>query len=428
MAELARRLIAAGHVVTFAGPETGRPRIWPDGAENIKLPDYRLGGPAKVPLQSKWDHLPWRRRHLTNAAVASLPLRETKDLLARNEFDLVLVDFELHPHIILSLAASKKVALFSCMFVGPANVHAPPLDCTIVPGSGPSGTKIGIAVAWAALWARLRWSAFRRRLRSAGGDYSEVLQSLARTEGIALKTHTTRWRWQYPFAWHRLPLILIQGRELDFPQPRDPLIRYVGPMMTKPGVNTRVECAVLDMAKQAQQQGKRVVYIGFGSIMNQRSKLIVELWAALAKKPDWFVVHSLGGVAQPQLKVTPPPNVKVVDWVPQKALLEIADLAVIHAGINTIIECIEAEVPMLCIPQVNDQPGGAARVAFHGLGAFVPPDGNANAFLSKMIELIDNDDIRRRCHVMHQQFDKCQSDQVLERVVEQLLSEGAESQ
>ena len=43
---------------------------------------------------------------------------------------------------------------------------------------------------------------------------------------------------------------------------------------------------------------------------------------------------------------------------------------VTHGGMNSIVECIYRQVPMLAYPlnRCWDQPGNAARIVFHGLG------------------------------------------------------------
>ncbi|TFY98444.1 glycosyltransferase [Ramlibacter rhizophilus] len=63
----------------------------------------------------------------------------------------------------------------------------------------------------------------------------------------------------------------------------------------------------------------------------------------------------------------------VTDFVPQPAMLAHAQLAVTHAGINTVMDCLAAGTPMLALPLAFDQPGTAARVAWHGAGLQMHP-------------------------------------------------------
>ncbi|MFC1811277.1 glycosyltransferase [Thermodesulfobacteriota bacterium] len=63
-----------------------------------------------------------------------------------------------------------------------------------------------------------------------------------------------------------------------------------------------------------------------------------------------------------------PGDTILVDFAPQLALLDRADLLITHAGINTVMEALAREVPMVALPQGADQPGMAARVQYAGVG------------------------------------------------------------
>ncbi|ALN74490.1 glycosyltransferase [Aureimonas sp. AU20] len=58
----------------------------------------------------------------------------------------------------------------------------------------------------------------------------------------------------------------------------------------------------------------------------------------------------------------------VTDFLPQRAVLAEADLCVSHAGLNTVLDAMEAGVPVLALPIAYDQPGVAARLLHHGAG------------------------------------------------------------
>ncbi|WP_062206664.1 glycosyltransferase [Aureimonas sp. AU12] len=58
----------------------------------------------------------------------------------------------------------------------------------------------------------------------------------------------------------------------------------------------------------------------------------------------------------------------VTDFVPQRAMMREADICVSHAGLNTVLDALEAGVPVLAVPIGYDQPGVAARLVHHGVG------------------------------------------------------------
>ncbi|WP_019995936.1 glycosyltransferase [Aureimonas ureilytica] len=62
----------------------------------------------------------------------------------------------------------------------------------------------------------------------------------------------------------------------------------------------------------------------------------------------------------------------VTNFLPQRAVLAEADLCVSHAGLNTVLDAMEAGVPVLALPIAYDQPGVAARLVHHGAGLRLP--------------------------------------------------------
>jgi UDP-glucoronosyl and UDP-glucosyl transferase len=61
----------------------------------------------------------------------------------------------------------------------------------------------------------------------------------------------------------------------------------------------------------------------------------------------------------------------MINRVPQIEVLKRAALCITHAGINTALESLAEGVPMVAIPIGFDQPGIAARIAYHGVGEFI---------------------------------------------------------
>jgi zeaxanthin glucosyltransferase len=62
----------------------------------------------------------------------------------------------------------------------------------------------------------------------------------------------------------------------------------------------------------------------------------------------------------------------VVKYAPQLELIKKASLVITHAGMNTTLESLSNGVAMVGIPVTADQPGIAARIAWSGVGEFVP--------------------------------------------------------
>ena len=123
---------------------------------------------------------------------------------------------------------------------------------------------------------------------------------------------------------------------------------------------------------KAIKQNYRIVFCSLGTLETidfQAAIVFLRKVIEVHKNlPDVFLIISAGTLGQ-KLKASNS-TLRVYEWVPQKELLPHCDLMITHGGLNSIKECVLAEVPMLVYP-LNlkiDQPGNAARVVYHGLG------------------------------------------------------------
>jgi UDP:flavonoid glycosyltransferase YjiC (YdhE family) len=109
---------------------------------------------------------------------------------------------------------------------------------------------------------------------------------------------------------------------------------------------------------------------------------------AVGRRDDWIGVFGLGARIDPAALAPLPDNVLVFPWAPQMRLLERADVAMIHAGMTSVYECIHHRVPIVVFPIGDsfDQYGTAARVAHHRLG---PVGDRATATTATIQGLVD---------------------------------------
>jgi UDP:flavonoid glycosyltransferase YjiC (YdhE family) len=110
-----------------------------------------------------------------------------------------------------------------------------------------------------------------------------------------------------------------------------------------------------------------LVYASLGTLQNGSEKpfrTIAEACDGLGVQ----LVLSLGGGMEPerlgQLRGDP----VVVRYAPQLELIKRAAAVITHAGLNTVLETLAEGVPMVALPQGNDQPGVASRLAASGAG------------------------------------------------------------
>ncbi len=80
----------------------------------------------------------------------------------------------------------------------------------------------------------------------------------------------------------------------------------------------------------------------------------------------------MGGGCDPAELGELPGDPIVVRFAPQLKLVELADLVITHAGMNTTVEALAQGKPLLALPVANDQPGVAARIVRSGCGLMIP--------------------------------------------------------
>jgi len=91
----------------------------------------------------------------------------------------------------------------------------------------------------------------------------------------------------------------------------------------------------------------------------------------------------------------------VTGFAPQRAALARADVVVTHAGLNTVMDALEAGTPQLALPIAFDQPGVAARIAHAGTGLkLLPPLAGVKALRGALRRLLDEPHFAERSRAL----------------------------
>ncbi len=163
--------------------------------------------------------------------------------------------------------------------------------------------------------------------------------------------------------------ILTQSpQEFDFPNSSLPTqLRYVGPLQHDA---TRASIAF----PWDKLDGRPLVYASLGTLVNGSENVRNLLLQAMSMLPELQFVLTLGGSDPSATSGKRPSNVMVVEEAPQLEVLKRASLCITHAGLNTVLECLRLGVPMVAVPIGFDQPGVAARIAYHQVGEKIELD------------------------------------------------------
>jgi zeaxanthin glucosyltransferase len=125
-----------------------------------------------------------------------------------------------------------------------------------------------------------------------------------------------------------------------------------------------------------------------GTLVNGLNNVYGAILEAVSQFQEMQVVLSVGKNVNPGDLGSIPSNTIVVPIAPQIELLKRAALCIAHAGLNTALEALAEGVPIVAIPIGYDQPGVAARIAYHGVGEFVEVGNLTARHLSELIRKV----------------------------------------
>jgi len=141
--------------------------------------------------------------------------------------------------------------------------------------------------------------------------------------------------------------------------------------------------------------GRPLVYASMGTLQNG-SKEAFQIIAKGCANLDVQLVISLGGGFKTDEFQDIAGEPILVEFAPQLELLERASVVITHAGMNTVLESIDAGKPMVAIPIGNDQPGVAARLAAKGAAIVLTRRTLTPAKVEKAVRnVLENDSYAR---------------------------------
>lgn len=154
-------------------------------------------------------------------------------------------------------------------------------------------------------------------------------------------------------------------RGVDFPRAASPAgLHHLGPWRP-PGGERPFDW----LGHRPRRAGEPLAFASLGTLQGHRLGLWQRIVRACRAEGVQLVVAHCGRLAAPQAEQLRREGADwVTDFVPQQAMLAQADLAITHGGLNTVMDALAAGRPMLVLPLAFDQPGVAARVAWHGAG------------------------------------------------------------
>jgi UDP:flavonoid glycosyltransferase YjiC (YdhE family) len=427
--ELARRVAAAGHRVTFAGDADARPLVEHHGLAFLSLDPDRydpfLEEDAATPALVRLRDIVRRRARALEALAVGTFARFVRE----HPPDLILINGEMHAHIITASAAGARVVLLNSFVSTWRHPGVPPPHTLARPGTGWSGTRTGAALFWQVLRLRKRYRRWSERVRRIGCDRVSVYRDLARAVGFAFERDTDASQWLMPFTYRHLPVLSLHAQEFEFAHEPPAHVHFVGPMVLASrhdqpqgaADHDRLE-AILARRRDAGPDG-RLIYAGFGSVLSTDLAFLRRLLRIVEARAGWELVVSLSHRVAPSALGTLPDRVHAFPWVPQVRVLQYADVAVTHGGIGTVDECVVSGVPVLVYcGWETDMAGTTARVVHHGIGIAGDRRRDTTADIRAHVDrLLDEPDFRERVRRLQRRYAAYIDTRVAERTVDALL-------
>ena len=203
------------------------------------------------------------------------------------------------------------------------------------------------------------WAVKRNRVGYHASAY------LMRPIGSVVIAYAARWnlgaRRRVDHALSRSLQISQMVPGLEFPRSRlPPVFHYVGPLRgaAPPG-------------PALPRDGRPLAYASLGSLQGGRFRVFRRFAEAAERAGMQLVLTHAGGLTEAQVARLPGRPL-AFDFLPQAPILREASVAILHGGLNTVLDAGAAGVPVVVVPIAFEQGAIAVRVEQAGVGIGLP--------------------------------------------------------
>ncbi len=373
---LARDLAARGHRISYLGHPQVQALVEAQGFAFLPFAGHASEGMAQVhgstvatPPRGRWARRLAAER-LFRRYTAALVDGTLDACLTSADADVLLCDSFLWSIAMRARCLGLPTIQVSTSLFLYDNLHIPPAVAGITPRPGPL-SALRVILAWKLMhlrhgftkrWASRLFGSYRAPLRMH--HLSDAFFWVARRSGFRCR-HGRTYVMDEIGPHLVLPELVLCSASFQFPGllPRERY--YCGDFID---LERKEQSLSFDPA------GRPIIFCSLGTsaaAYAEARRFFDAVSAASRMAPEWFfVLH----ISDPALlgAFSSTDNLLVVSWIPQLALLRRAAVMVSHGGLNTIMECVQCQVPMVILPCARDQPGNAARAAFHHLALTAP--------------------------------------------------------
>ena len=142
-----------------------------------------------------------------------------------------------------------------------------------------------------------------------------------------------------------------------------------------------------------------LAFCSLGTLQGGRAELFHAFASALAELGLRAVIAHGGRLSREAASALPGHPI-VADFLPQRAVLARCRLAIVHGGLNSVLDALSAGVPMIVTPIAFEQGATAARVAASGAGLAVKPRHLARELRPALRRLLREPDFARKAQAL----------------------------
>ena len=143
-------------------------------------------------------------------------------------------------------------------------------------------------------------------------------------------------------------------------------------IFAKPFFSNRKRSGDFPVEQFKSFEGHKIL-ISTSSVGRNDINLLERLIEPFAGRSDYIVAMSIGRQVDKSELRDIPSNVLLGNFIPQAELVHYADLLISHGGVNSIMEGLVTDTPILCLPTITERRGNANRLVELGLGRIVDP-------------------------------------------------------
>ncbi len=157
--------------------------------------------------------------------------------------------------------------------------------------------------------------------------------------------------------------------------------------------------------REIQKIAEKLIYISMGTVVNDMPNFYKSCIEAFGNS-EYQVIMSVGNSVDIKQFENLPENIKVYSHTDQIAVLKKADMFISHCGMNSVSESLYFSVPLLMLPQTNEQKGVANRVLELGAGEMLK-NTDAASIKKAAEKVLSNGEYKNNAEEISESFKRC---------------------